>query len=107
MALCPPRLWSRSRENGPCAPRPDANLENDLSAYEPLTPETLPARLGNLAAVADVVGGVPEDWRVEEVGDGNLNLVFIVEGTTGSVIVPSTKPRLSRSRKARSARYRK
>jgi 5-methylthioribose kinase len=67
-------------------------LENDVSPYEPLTPETLPARLGTLAAVAGAVGGPPGDWRVEEVGDGNLNLVFIVEGTSGSVIVKQALP---------------
>lgn len=63
-----------------------------MSAYEPLTPDMLPARLGSLTAVAEAVGGAPEDWRVDEVGDGNLNLVFIVKGTTGSVIVKQALP---------------
>ena len=67
-------------------------LEDDVSPYEPLTPETLPSRLGTLPAVAGAVGGPPGDWRVEEVGDGNLNLVFIVEGTSGSVIVKQALP---------------
>ncbi|MCG6883931.1 MAG: S-methyl-5-thioribose kinase, partial [Silicimonas sp.] len=66
--------------------------ETDVNAYEPLTPDTLPTRLGKLAAVADVVGGAPENWTVEEVGDGNLNLVFIVTGTSGSVIVKQALP---------------
>lgn len=63
-----------------------------MSSYKPLTPESLPARLGGLAAVADVVGGGPEGWSVEEVGDGNLNLVFIVRGTAASVIVKQALP---------------
>ncbi|MDJ1007399.1 MAG: S-methyl-5-thioribose kinase [Paracoccaceae bacterium] len=63
-----------------------------MSRYEPLTPDTLPARLGDLASVADAVGGAPETWRVEEVGDGNLNLVFIVEGSAGSVVVKQALP---------------
>ena len=63
-----------------------------MSAYEPLTPETLPARLGSLTAVASAVGGAPDDWRVDEVGDGNLNLVFIVEGSKGSVVVKQALP---------------
>jgi len=66
--------------------------EETLSDYEPLSPETLPHRLGALPAVAEVVGGPPEDWRVAEVGDGNLNLVFIVEGSAGSVIVKQALP---------------
>lgn len=63
-----------------------------MSAYEPLTPESLPARLAGVAAVADAVGGPPEGWSVEEVGDGNLNLVFIVKGAAGSVIVKQALP---------------
>jgi 5-methylthioribose kinase len=63
-----------------------------VTRYEALTPETLPARLGGLDAVAKAVGGAPADWTVQEVGDGNLNLVFIVEGTAGSVIVKQALP---------------
>lgn len=63
-----------------------------MSAYKPLTPESLPDRLGGLAAVADVVGGPANDWSVQEVGDGNLNLVFIVRGASGSVVVKQALP---------------
>ncbi|MCL4147352.1 UNVERIFIED_CONTAM: hypothetical protein GTU68_009083 [Idotea baltica] len=38
------------------------------------------------------LGGSSADWQVREVGDGNLNLVFIVEGTDGSVIVKQALP---------------
>ena len=64
----------------------------DVTPYEALTPETLPARLVGLAAVARAVGGAPAEWSVQEVGDGNLNLVFIVEGRVGSVIVKQALP---------------
>ena len=50
------------------------------NAFEALTVETLPARLGSIPEIADRLGGAPTDWEVREVGDGNLNLVFIVEG---------------------------
>ena len=63
-----------------------------MTRYEALTPETLPARLGGIDAVAGPVGGPPSEWRVREVGDGNLNLVFIVEGAAGSVIVKQALP---------------
>jgi 5-methylthioribose kinase len=60
--------------------------------YEPLTPAALPGRMAGLEAVASRVGGDPSSWKVEEVGDGNLNLVFIVRGTAGSVIVKQALP---------------
>ncbi|MEO1676900.1 MAG: S-methyl-5-thioribose kinase [Pseudomonadota bacterium] len=63
-----------------------------MISYKPLTPESLPKRLGGLAVVSNVVGGAPEHWSVEEVGDGNLNLVFIVRGASGSVIVKQALP---------------
>ena len=37
-------------------------------------------------------GGRPENWRVHEVGDGNLNLIFIVQGTDGAVCVKQALP---------------
>ncbi len=63
-----------------------------MSSYEPLTPESLPRRLASLPTVADAVGGPPENWSVQEVGDGNLNLVFIVGGTSGTVIIKQALP---------------
>ncbi len=38
------------------------------------------------------LGGGPDEWSVREVGDGNLNLVFIVEGPHGSVCVKQALP---------------
>jgi len=58
--------------------------------YAPLTPGTLPARLGGLPALTDRIGPTP--WQVAEVGDGNLNLVFIVTGPAGKLIVKQALP---------------
>lgn len=58
--------------------------------YAALTPGTLPRRLGGLAALTGRIGPA-EGWRVEEVGDGNLNLVFIVRGR-GAVVVKQALP---------------
>jgi 5-methylthioribose kinase len=58
--------------------------------YQALTVETLPVRLG--AILAERLGSPPQNWRVREVGDGNLNLVFIVEGATGGVVVKQALP---------------
>ncbi|XHC08885.1 S-methyl-5-thioribose kinase [Labrenzia sp. ac12] len=60
--------------------------------YRPLTPETLGERLSGISAVADRIGADPSDWTVREVGDGNLNLVFIVEGPKGTIIVKQALP---------------
>jgi len=59
--------------------------------YAPLDPETLPARLGSLPALKDRIGP-PDRWSVAEVGDGNLNLVFIVTGPAGRVVVKQALP---------------
>ncbi|MEX0404983.1 S-methyl-5-thioribose kinase [Aquibium sp. LZ166] len=61
-------------------------------AFKALSVETLGRRLGGIAAVADRVGGAAETWNIREVGDGNLNLVFIVEGETGTVVVKQALP---------------
>ena len=60
--------------------------------YEALTVETLAARLARVPRVADRLGGEPSRWSVREVGDGNLNLVFIVSGSAGSVVVKQALP---------------
>ncbi len=60
--------------------------------FEALTPDTLPARLGGLAVLKDRIGADFTSWSVKEVGDGNLNLVFIVKGTIGSAVVKQALP---------------
>ncbi len=63
----------------------------DSIPYKALTPETVATRLGDIAAVR-AHAGPPESWKVVEVGDGNLNLVFIVTGAQGQVIVKQALP---------------
>ena len=60
--------------------------------YIALTVDTLGARLGGISAVTDRLGADPATWRVREVGDGNLNLVFIVESPRGAVVVKQALP---------------
>jgi 5-methylthioribose kinase len=43
-------------------------------------------------AVAARLGGSPAAWSIGEVGDGNLNLVFIVKGASGGVAVKQALP---------------
>jgi 5-methylthioribose kinase len=62
------------------------------SSYRILDTDSIPAFLGSLTDIRTRLGGPPQGWRVKEVGDGNLNLVFIVEGPAGSVCVKQALP---------------
>jgi len=61
------------------------------SRYEPLTTESLPWRLASICALKKSLGPAT-DWRVKEVGDGNLNLIFIVESSRGSLVIKQALP---------------
>ena len=63
-----------------------------MRTFEALTVESLPGRLGSEAAITGRIGTDTASWSVREVGDGNLNLVFIVEGNKGTVIVKQALP---------------
>jgi 5-methylthioribose kinase len=62
------------------------------ATFEALTPQSLPQRLGSLDAMTARIGADASRWTVREVGDGNLNLVFIVEGPSGAVVVKQALP---------------
>ncbi|HHI71336.1 MAG TPA: S-methyl-5-thioribose kinase [Rhodobacteraceae bacterium] len=60
--------------------------------YAPLTVETIPSRLKGITAITDILGKDTSGWTADEVGDGNLNLVFIVKSPKGAVIVKQALP---------------
>ncbi|MEI9422943.1 S-methyl-5-thioribose kinase [Mesorhizobium sp. Cs1299R1N1] len=60
--------------------------------FEALSVETLSTRLGTNEALCAKIGKDASAWKVREVGDGNLNLVFIVEGASGGAIVKQALP---------------
>lgn len=60
--------------------------------FEALDVGSLGRRLQGVEVLRDRLGADGGRWRVREVGDGNLNLVFIVEGETGSVVVKQALP---------------
>src|SRR5215218_2968758 len=73
-----------SQQQSPAVPPQDEYRilhEADLRDYLAAIPE-IAARLGGAAAA----------WPIIEVGDGNLNLVFIVKGATGGVAVKQALP---------------
>jgi 5-methylthioribose kinase len=65
-----------------------------MTVYEPFTADTLRARLSGVAAVTDRLGTDTQAWEVKEVGDGNLNLVFVVTSAQGALIVKQALPYL-------------
>lgn len=60
--------------------------------YEPLTIETLADRLGSVDAICKIVGDDTSKWEIDEVGDGNLNLVYTVSSDLGDIIVKQALP---------------
>lgn len=60
--------------------------------YRPLNEGTVGAFLTALPTIRERLGGEPTGWRVREVGDGNLNLVFLVDGPRGAVCVKQALP---------------
>jgi 5-methylthioribose kinase len=67
------------------------NLRAAPTGYRTLTVQTIADYVSAHSALAQRLG--PSDaWRTREVGDGNLNLVFIVEGPEGSLVVKQALP---------------
>jgi len=62
--------------------------------YQPLSEESLPVFLQSVQSLPERLGGNPDRWTVREVGDGNLNLVFAVEGPDGRCCVKQSLPYL-------------
>lgn len=61
-------------------------------SYGPLNDATLRTWLPGQLAASVQLGGEPSEWTAREVGDGNLNLVFIVKGTRRGVVVKQALP---------------
>jgi 5-methylthioribose kinase len=73
-----------------------------MSATVPKRPSAGAYRILDLPGVIALLEGLPEifarlggkqaDWQIREVGDGNLNLVFLVDGPAGTVCVKQALP---------------
>ena len=62
------------------------------TGYRTLTAATLADYLSAHSVLVDRLGKPRDAWRTREVGDGNLNLVFIVEGPRGALVVKQALP---------------
>jgi 5-methylthioribose kinase len=60
--------------------------------YRPLDATSVISFASQLEPVTEALGGSPDSWQAREVGDGNLNLVFIVTGAKGAAIVKQALP---------------
>ncbi len=60
--------------------------------YRALSTEDLRRYAAEQPAMARRLGGSPGDWEIEEVGDGNLNLVFKIHGPAGGLAVKQALP---------------
>ena len=62
--------------------------------YQAVTPTTLPDYLAAFPDLKALLGGEKSAWQIREVGDGNLNLVFIVTGPKTQLCVKQALPYL-------------
>jgi 5-methylthioribose kinase len=67
-------------------------LETPPPGYRPHNPDSLRTYLAERSALAARLGGTAALWRIQEVGDGNLNLVFLVHGPGGSLCAKQALP---------------
>ena len=61
------------------------------AGYAPLHEASLRALVAGVPTCRDLLKGDPADWKVREVGDGNLNLVFIVTSGAAGVVVKQAR----------------
>ena len=74
--------------NEPALRRPEV----PPAGYRPQDAASLRTYLAGVPDLAGLLGGQSADWTVEEVGDGNLNLVFLVRGPAGALCVKQALP---------------
>ncbi|TYO62469.1 S-methyl-5-thioribose kinase [Bradyrhizobium hipponense] len=66
--------------------------EERAGDYRILHEAALRDYLAGILGLAATLGSEPASWSITEVGDGNLNLVFIVKGASGGVAVKQALP---------------
>jgi len=67
-------------------------MAQERGDYRILHEAALRDYLAGLPDLKTLLGGDPARWAITEVGDGNLNLVFIVKGTNGGIAVKQALP---------------
>jgi 5-methylthioribose kinase len=67
---------------------------SEAGGYRIMDEEALRRWLAASPGLAGRLGGKPGGWSIREIGDGNLNLVFVATGPEGSVITKQALPYL-------------
>jgi 5-methylthioribose kinase len=62
------------------------------AGYRALDDGSVAAYCASVPTLRQRLGGEPSAWRIREVGDGNLNLVFIIEGPSGDLCLKQALP---------------
>ena len=62
--------------------------------YSVYNREGLAVVLSQVQAVREKLGGDPKTWSIQEIGDGNINLIFKVTGKYGQILVKQAIPYL-------------
>lgn len=57
------------------------------SSFRPLNEAVVADYVKNQSHLADILGGTSTEWSIKEVGDGNLNYVYILIGPKGSFVL--------------------
>eukprot|EP00897_Mesotaenium_endlicherianum_P008927 jgi/Mesen1/8062/ME000432S07348 len=60
--------------------------------FKALDESSLVEYVAGVPSLAERLGGSPQDWAAKEVGDGNVNFVYIVEGPRDSIILKQALP---------------
>src|SRR5689334_12776904 len=79
-------------ERGPMTSQHRAAAASRTDQYRILKEPDLRDYLSGLPDIVGRLGGPPSGWTISEVGDGNLNLVFIIKGTSGGIAVKQALP---------------
>lgn len=58
-----------------------------MSALASLNPE-------NITLIREQIGGAPDAWVVDEIGDGNVNMIFRLGGPSGQLLIKQAVPYL-------------
>jgi 5-methylthioribose kinase len=48
----------------------------------------------NIALIGEQIGGAPDSWTIDEIGDGNVNMIFRLAGPNGQVLLKQAVPYL-------------
>eukprot|EP00963_Diacronema_lutheri_P001717 scaffold110_cov315-Pavlova_lutheri.AAC.48 len=62
------------------------------TACAALDEASLKEYLNSHSSLAALLGGSPSEWNIREIGDGNINFIFVVKGPTGGLVVKQGLP---------------